>query len=221
MLKCKNLIIPILLFILVPLVNAQEPIVTLVSPDNNTITNESLQTFECSATDDIELSNISFFHNSTGTFTINDTSFASSTSQTSFFNESFDFNATIAWNCQAIDTSANEDFAVNRTITFNQTFITITSASPPFFTVSTCQSSTAGFIGLGLIMLIAIIFIIIGLATKIGFIGFFGAIIMFLGSLFFIPCSNILGETLVFLSIMLLIYFAVRGFLFPSLYDKR
>lgn len=76
-------------------------------------------------------------------------------------------------------------------------------------TVAVCASSTGSVVLLYLIPTIAIFFIVMGLISKIGFLGFFGSIILMISSWFIGSCANIFGLILALFSFVLIIYFAV------------
>ena len=282
------------------------PIVTLDSPANNSFTNVTDQTLQCSATDNIQLSNLSLFHNASGIFTLNETAQASGTAQTSFFNKTFETNTTLLWNCQAFDTIGNFSFAPdNFTLNFNQTFpapiipavglflqspenntlfnstispisiefvyfinftettnvflfingtfnqsqfsvfgnntfssvafaqnnsyewfvntsvndtnfqsgtffftTNIIRKSTQFLSLTECPNTTAGILVLWLLVFIAAIFIVLGLNFQIGFIGFFGALMLMVTSWFISPCVNFFALLLAFFAIVMIVYFA-------------
>jgi len=87
------------------------PVVTLISPPDLTNTNITAQSLRCDVTDDIQLINVSLFHNASGTFVSNETSFVSGTSVSVVFNKTFFFNQTLRWNCEAFDNSSQSSFA--------------------------------------------------------------------------------------------------------------
>jgi hypothetical protein len=100
------------------------PTVTLNSPVDNTITNNTDIIFNCSATDDNELVDITFYWNESGVFEANETSLVSGTSATVDFNKTLGFNNTIIWNCKATDDASQSSFALNNfTLTVNQTVV--------------------------------------------------------------------------------------------------
>ncbi len=113
------------------------PNATLVSPANGNVTTSNNVTFSCNATDDIKLSNITFYWNYTGTFLANGTVNASGTSNQTTFNRTNLNNGAILWNCRACDNRSQCSFApANYTVTINYT---VPDTNPP--TWSTNQSS--------------------------------------------------------------------------------
>ncbi|GAH61659.1 unnamed protein product, partial [marine sediment metagenome] len=102
------------------------PIVTLISPMNQTTTNLTNITFECDTTDDVLLKNVSVYGNWTGTWHLNMTTAITGTSNSTQFNVTGIVNETYKWNCLVYDDSDNLAFD-----TSNWTFEVNTSYSPP------------------------------------------------------------------------------------------
>jgi len=100
------------------------PNVTLNSPANSTNTSTTTQNFNCTATDDYLLSNITLYWNYTGTWTSNGTNTASLATNTTNFSRTSLADGDYIWNCEACDTSGNCNFS-----TSNYT-ITIDTANP-------------------------------------------------------------------------------------------
>jgi len=99
------------------------PSVTLITPQDNLIDNITLKEFSCSVTDDNQINTTSLYHNATGIFKLNSTQKSSGTSLTTLFNETFEINTSISWNCLSNDSNGNESYAAsNFTFTINQTF---------------------------------------------------------------------------------------------------
>jgi len=99
------------------------PTVTLNKPVNNNITNETSIFFNCSATDDELVANLTLYHNLSGTFTAIETKTANEQSTTQTFTDTISYNNTIVWNCLGEDLANNKAFAsLNYTLTINQTF---------------------------------------------------------------------------------------------------
>ncbi len=89
-----------------------------------------------------------------------------------------------------------------------------------FFTVDVCRTDTGSVIFLGLMFIISLILITMAMATKVGFIGVFGALMLLFTSLRIVPCIRIVATILIFLSILLFFFFIFRGF-WPSLTDQQ
>lgn len=93
-------------------------ITTLVSPENNFITNNTNITFNCSAINNFSLQNISIYTNHTGNFTLNQTK-----NITGIFNSTlFDLNltdGTFIWNCLSYNNISYDWADENYTITIN------------------------------------------------------------------------------------------------------
>ena len=100
------------------------PNVTLSLPVDNYAndTSDPLNvTFDCNATDDIELANISLYitDNTNSSFSLNSTTNISGTSNSSSWNLSLG-NGNYTWNCLAYDNSSNSDWGdSNRTVKIN------------------------------------------------------------------------------------------------------
>lgn len=117
------------------------PNVTLTSPPDNTITNETTITFETDIKDDFLILNASLFHNASGIFQINSTQDINVNETTVFFNITFPTNLTIAWNVEVTDSINQTSFAINNFIlTINQTFPP--DSEPPVITLIAPQNNT-------------------------------------------------------------------------------
>ena len=89
------------------------PTTNLVSPANNSIDGDGNINFTCNATDDLQLSNITFYWNYSGSWQANGTVSVSGTSnQTSFVRNGLN-DRTILWNCLACDNASQCNFADN------------------------------------------------------------------------------------------------------------
>ncbi|MCK5450125.1 DUF2341 domain-containing protein, partial [Candidatus Pacearchaeota archaeon] len=105
-------------------------IVNLISPLDNWEVN-SLSLFECNASSDISLLNISLYHNYSGTWSLNDTTNLSSNNASVKFNVSgLNTEKTFVWNCYACDVEYCYFADANRTLTFDLTSPTINFTSP-------------------------------------------------------------------------------------------
>lgn len=283
------------------LIDSLPPTVTLNSPSNDLTTNITNQIFQCSATDETELQNITLYHNVSGTFEQNETGMLSGLSGTSFFNISIPANNTIIWNCEASDTSDNLAFAgSNFTLTVVETLPTLinpigiillnpdnnsinrngtqiftysvnTTANTSVFINDILNQSFTDVIGtksfaitfttnqtinwrinasnsgaasgsetrililnltdlpqapdtgevpftqcaetleqvllIWLIVFLALVFMIIGWWQKLGFVGFFGALLFMVTSWYLAPCFNLFSLILAFMSFIFIIYF--------------
>ncbi|MEM2956342.1 MAG: NosD domain-containing protein [Candidatus Pacearchaeota archaeon] len=109
------------------------PNVSLIFPANNSFVTQSLQTFRCNATDDIQLSNITFYlWNSTDSI-INETiNPVSGTFNETEFNVTLPYNDIYKWNCLANDTVGNFAFAnENWSLTFSDTLAPLITIISP------------------------------------------------------------------------------------------
>jgi hypothetical protein len=97
--------------------NPDKPGVKLNSPADNSIQETSI-TFNCSATDNIQLENITLYNNLSGSWVENGTNPVGGTSNTTTFNRTVTSSGIYGWNCYACDNSSNCNFAAaNRTFT--------------------------------------------------------------------------------------------------------
>ncbi len=95
----------------------------------------------------------------------------------------------------------------------NQFFFDVTIPDVNALSLTVCPNTTAGMFKLSLIIIIALAFITMGFAFKVGIVGVFGAIMLMISSWFISPCSNVFGTAVALLSGVLLILFILRGFL--------
>lgn len=99
-----------------------DPITSLVSPIDDLNTNETSIDFNCSATDNLGLSNMTLYHNLSGFLSAVQTNALSGTSDHSVFNDNFMLNQSYRWNCEACDTDNNCDFGIQREFFIAQSF---------------------------------------------------------------------------------------------------
>ncbi len=106
------------------------PVVTLVSPNNNSATNNPSVVFNCSATDNNGLFNMTLYANFNGTFRANGTNNIGGTSNSTTFTRTLQEGIYI-WNCLAYDDDDNYDWGnTNRTLTVDTTKPSINLAAP-------------------------------------------------------------------------------------------
>lgn len=86
------------------------PAVTLVSPGDASSTTANYTFFNCTATDDNDLVNISLYHNGTGSWALNYTNSTTGTWNFSSNNVTIEPRKTIVWNCLAYDDAAQTDW---------------------------------------------------------------------------------------------------------------
>ena len=92
------------------------PNVTLISPSNNSVDTDGTIAFNCSATDDSNLVNITLYGNWSSGWHANETISIGGTSNSAVFTKSLD-EGIYAWNCLAYDDASQSDWAdVNWTI---------------------------------------------------------------------------------------------------------
>lgn len=109
------------------------PRVTLVSPQNNSYSTTNNVSFTCSATDDKQLTNITFYWNYTGNFTANETITVNGTQNTSSFQRTSLNDTAILWNCLAYDNRSTAQYnssSVNYTVTIDTLLPNVTSVIP-------------------------------------------------------------------------------------------
>jgi hypothetical protein len=91
------------------------PTVTLLSPPNANFTNLNNVTFICNATDNMNVTNISLYHNISQAFALNQTQLTSGTEVQGQFNVTNIADGNYTWNCQANDDLNTTAFATNNT----------------------------------------------------------------------------------------------------------
>lgn len=97
-----------------------DPVVTLNAPADITYQNAALVTFNCTASDDINLVNVTLYHNNTA-WGANVTNSSGTNATDYVFAESFP-EGSYVWNCYACDNSSNCAFgAANWTFTIDST----------------------------------------------------------------------------------------------------
>ena len=105
------------------------PVTTLISPSNGNVSASNNINFSCNATDDIQLKNITFYWNYSGTWQANGTASINGTfNQTSFYRTNLN-NGAILWNCRACDNLSQCSFASS-----NWTLISVDTMPPASIT---------------------------------------------------------------------------------------
>ncbi|MBS3131731.1 hypothetical protein J4212_04830 [Candidatus Woesearchaeota archaeon] len=104
------------------------PIVTLISPSTGHITNSPLLLFNCSATDNTQLKNMTLFGNFDGAFAENGTNLIGGVSNNTNFSRTLGEGQFI-WNCRAYDTDNNVDWG-------NSNFTLTVDLTKPSFNIS-------------------------------------------------------------------------------------
>ncbi|MBI3027268.1 VCBS repeat-containing protein [Candidatus Woesearchaeota archaeon] len=97
-------------------VDSQAPVVTLDSPANNSLDTDLNVSLKCSASDQVDVRNISIYTNSTGTFLENQSAIFSGSSENSvsyIFNISLSNENVFVWNCLAFGNINTSAFAAN------------------------------------------------------------------------------------------------------------
>jgi len=108
--------------------------VSLDSPADNYYSSSSSVTFTCSATSNNYLTNISLYHNLSGTWKLNQTSdITDQLTNSSSFSVIGATDGTYTWNCLAYDNQSRSDWNTNRTLTVDITYpdVNYTSPTPP------------------------------------------------------------------------------------------
>jgi parallel beta-helix repeat protein len=97
------------------------PNTTLISPANNSTDNDGSITFNCSATDDNNLVNISLYGNWSGSWSVNETKSLTGISNSTTFTKNLP-NGFYKWNCLSYDSVSQKDWAdANWTVKVNIT----------------------------------------------------------------------------------------------------
>jgi hypothetical protein len=103
------------------------PVVTLNIPGNNTATQNTTITFNCSATSVSGLTSITLYSDFDGYFQENEAVSVSGLYNSTSFTRNLS-EGKYTWNCKAVDINGNENFASNRTLTVDR--------SAPFINLS-------------------------------------------------------------------------------------
>ncbi len=112
----------------------QPPVVTLNSPGNGaTLTNTEVL-FNCSATDDKNLANITLYGNWTGSWQSHETKGLAGTSDSAAFLVNLDYNSGYLWNCLACDDPNDCSFAAS-----NYSFNVEQAPEPGAWADNNCQ----------------------------------------------------------------------------------
>ena len=108
------------------------PVVHLVSPPNNTLTNQPGQTFSCNITN-VAVANLTLYiWNSTGSIVTTNTILLSGSSNATSWNFNLPYDNAFRWNCLGYDQIGNYNWSQegNFTITLNGTPPSVTIVSP-------------------------------------------------------------------------------------------
>jgi hypothetical protein len=89
----------------------ENPIVTLISPSNNNISNITNVTFICNASDNTEISNISLYYDISQSYGLNQTLTISGSPVQAQFNVTNMPDGNHTWNCLGYDNESNTNFA--------------------------------------------------------------------------------------------------------------
>jgi hypothetical protein len=109
----------------------ENPVSNLKSPEDYNVTNLGIATFECNATDDDDLSNITLYiWNSTGSLVNTNTTSLSGVSNSTTFAFNFTYEDFYKWNCLATDNTNLSDWGVNRTIIADSSYPNINFIYP-------------------------------------------------------------------------------------------
>jgi len=126
-------------------ISTEPIIIQIISPENNTYTNQNETTFNCSAETIDELSNITFYLYENDSLIYNLTNSVSGPINYSIFNYNFTNETNYIYNCMAFSNESNSSQTENYTITYDITKPTITLTSLPSSTTSNSISRTFGF----------------------------------------------------------------------------
>lgn len=185
--------------------------ITLIFPTNNSI----VEFFDTPS----ELFNIDFQFNVVTDVVcnlfLNDT-FEQTKSATSGDNQfsvnGFNVNQTLKYNvgCDFTGTPLNSSFHIFE--------IQVTKVTQ-HFEIGVCKTDTGSVLLFSLFILISFTLIIIGMGSRIGFIGVFGSIMLFVLSWHISPCIAVFGTALLLLSVLLFFFFIFNSF-FPSTFGR-
>ncbi|MEK6918145.1 MAG: S8 family serine peptidase [Nanoarchaeota archaeon] len=119
------------------ILTSRPPTSNLVSPSNNSRTFNGV-TFNCNATDDIGLQNISLYGNWSGSWLINQTNNVSGTSNSTDFTISLT-EGTFLWSCLAYDNDSNSAFASSNFTVYNDACASTNIAVSTVQSADTCD----------------------------------------------------------------------------------
>ncbi|MBU5557737.1 MAG: PGF-pre-PGF domain-containing protein [Candidatus Aenigmarchaeota archaeon] len=115
------------------------PTALLIAPLNASIDVDGDVSFTCNASDDFQLSNITFYWNYSGSWQANGTAVVSGTNNSTTFERTNLNDGTILWNCRACDNASQCSFApANWTVTVNKTL----QNQPPKITLNLPANNT-------------------------------------------------------------------------------
>lgn len=165
--------------------------ISLVNPANNSVITENLVSFGF-------FTNASFFAglfiddilNQTITTTIGSNGFPSAVT--------FNQNGSHVWR---VNDSEFHNFEINLT----------TGVQEDALQINQCPTTIANSLNLGWLIGLTVFFLAMGFILNIGFVGFFGAIMILVLSWIISGCFAIFGFVLGLIGVVLLIYFAVTG----------
>ena len=80
-----------------------------------------------------------------------------------------------------------------------------------FLSLTQCPQTISGSLTLWLIVILALFFIFLGFQYQLGFIGFFGALMLMICSWYISPCVQIFGYILAGTSFVFIIWFPIKG----------
>ena len=96
-----------------------KPIVTLNSPDNDYNSSTNSITFNCTASDNVKIDNVTLYGNWTGSWSVNETNSSGLNGTEYIFTKTIPSEGTYEWNCYACDNLSNCAFAdSNRTFNY-------------------------------------------------------------------------------------------------------
>ena len=72
-----------------------------------------------------------------------------------------------------------------------------------------CSASTSSVLLLYILPVVAIFFILLGLIARIGFLGFFGSVLLLVFSWFLSPCTALFSLVVASLGLVLVVWFVV------------
>lgn len=149
------------------------------------------------------------------------------------FNTSLDIDCSVSINNQTINVSSLE--AIDTTVSYTATnntvydwsvfcndgtftgqsedwsfYVLVQPTAPNPFSLLSCPETTAGMLGIGIIMFFAIAMIGIGTVARANIIGAGGSLMMFVSSWYISPCSNAFALIVGGFSIILIAWFFIR-----------
>lgn len=194
-------------------VDKEPPSVTLTSPNGATFSDSVpiAVDFECSATDNYNLQNITLYHNLSNNWT----GYATTTISPASLSHTFSDNDTIVWNCYACDVLSNCNFSGTNysfDVSITGVYTAPVETELEFDECIFLSGSLTKTLGLIFMVVLAFAIMLLGYFFKSGLVGFIGASMLLLTSFYFYTCFAIFALAHSLLSFALMWFFLAKGY---------